>query len=112
MRMIDDCRYHLVQAGISMPDADQLRRISMTLHRWHELECGDSGDRGSWAIARGYKTKGGTHGAFTYDDNGPPHTEWHSHAGNRGAVYTRIPDRERGALRRLLLTWRTPWKSK
>lgn len=30
--------------GISFDDAAALRRISMTLHRWHELECGtDSG---------------------------------------------------------------------
>lgn len=30
----------LEQAGISRPDAYALRRIAMTLHRWHELECG------------------------------------------------------------------------
>ena len=27
---------------LSDDDAQALRRISMTLHRWHELECGDS----------------------------------------------------------------------
>lgn len=27
-------------AGISSEDAFALRRIAMTLHRWHELECG------------------------------------------------------------------------
>ena len=26
--------------GITMDDALALRRISMTLHRWHEMECG------------------------------------------------------------------------
>ncbi len=26
--------------GITIADAVALRRISMTLHRWHELECG------------------------------------------------------------------------
>jgi hypothetical protein len=26
--------------GITYPDALDLRRISMTLHRWHEMECG------------------------------------------------------------------------
>ena len=26
--------------GIAMHDALALRRVSMTLHRWHELECG------------------------------------------------------------------------
>ena len=37
-------------------DAESLRRISMTLRRWFELECGNSNDHGSWAIVRGYKT--------------------------------------------------------
>jgi hypothetical protein len=31
----------LEQIGISYDDANKLRRISMTLHRWFELECGD-----------------------------------------------------------------------
>lgn len=35
-----DCIDNLRQAGISREDAEALRRISMTLHRWHELECG------------------------------------------------------------------------
>src|SRR3989304_4986820 len=30
----------LERAGISAEDALALRRISMTLHRWHEMECG------------------------------------------------------------------------
>ncbi len=30
----------LERAGISYHDALALRRISMTLHRWHEMECG------------------------------------------------------------------------
>jgi hypothetical protein len=30
----------LEQCGISRNDAETLRRISMTLHRWAELECG------------------------------------------------------------------------
>ena len=30
----------LERAGISFEDALKLRRIAMTLHRWHELECG------------------------------------------------------------------------
>jgi hypothetical protein len=97
MRMIDDCRYHLVKAGIPMPDADQLRRIAMTLHRWHELECGDGNAHGSWCVSRGKKDKGG---AFEYDDNGAPYMEYHSNTAS-GAHYTRIPDRERGALKRL-----------
>lgn len=30
----------LERLGITRNDAEALRRISMTLHRWHELECG------------------------------------------------------------------------
>ena len=30
----------LISLGISSSDADKLRRISMTLHSWHEAECG------------------------------------------------------------------------
>lgn len=38
-----ECVSYLMQAGISYQDAIQLRRISMTLHRWYELECGVDG---------------------------------------------------------------------
>src|SRR3990167_1021414 len=100
MRMIDDCRYHLVKAGISMPDSDALRRISMTLHRWHELERGDGNDHGSWSIER--------------DDNGdgPPYLVRHHYHWTRDGTTgqqvnhattsrTRIPNREMGARKRL-----------
>lgn len=33
----------LMQLGFTQQEAEQLRRISMTLHRWHELECGVDG---------------------------------------------------------------------
>lgn len=34
----------VMRCGVDDVDARALRRISMTLHRWHELECGtDSG---------------------------------------------------------------------
>lgn len=35
-----DCIGPLTRLGIQYEDALSLRRISMTLHRWHELECG------------------------------------------------------------------------
>jgi hypothetical protein len=35
-----DCIGTLTRAGIIYSDAIALRRISMQLHRWHELECG------------------------------------------------------------------------
>lgn len=80
----------LTGAGITLPDASALRRISMTLHRWHELECGDGNDYGSWAIV--------------HDDNGAPYLEWHHYLHGKGKDYvthTRIPDREKGARKRL-----------
>ena len=42
----------LTNAGIRYEDAVQLRRISMTLHRWHELECGDGNNYASWSLVR------------------------------------------------------------
>lgn len=83
----------LQEAGISADDAWTLRRISMTLHRWHELECGDGDAHGSWAIER--------------DDNGdgPPFMVRHQYRGVLGATChtsrTPLPDRERGARARL-----------
>lgn len=82
--------------GISWDDALALRRIAMTLHRWHELECGDSNDYQSWAITRGRKNGK----EFVYDDNGSPFMERHYHSEN-GARYEAIPDREKGAKTRL-----------
>jgi hypothetical protein len=39
-RLMDTLR----SLGFTAEEAEQLRRISMTLHRWHEMECGtDSG---------------------------------------------------------------------
>lgn len=100
--------------GISSDDALALRRISMTLHRWHELECGDSNEHGSWCIVRGHAPKREFYrdpetqrgmwrdvGSFVYDDNGAPYMERHFHREN-GPRYNRIPDRERGALKRLV----------
>lgn len=68
----------------------------MTLHRWHELECGNSNNYASWVITRG--TKNG--GEFIHDDNGKPYIEHHSHASNK-LTYTLLADRERGAIKRL-----------
>ena len=85
----------LMQAGISGDDATALRRISMTLHRWHELECGNGDDNGSWCIVRGRRHATG----FEHDDSGTPFME---HVPHRGApYYARIADRETGARKRL-----------
>jgi hypothetical protein len=86
----------LISAGISFADASALRRISMTLHRWHELECGDGNNYASWCIVRGKKTGK----VFEYDDNGKPYLEHHSNTENKPS-YTLLADRERGAQKRL-----------
>lgn len=72
----------LAACGIDLYDARELRRISMTLHRWHELECGD----GRGCISRDEAT-------------GKPY--WESSDGIKRAYTNWIPDRERGAQRRL-----------
>jgi hypothetical protein len=67
--------------GIDVDDAWALRRISMTLHRWHEHEC---------------------NGAIQRDgDRGDGLPFWHSTYDGR-KLY-RAPDRERGALKRLAI---------
>ena len=49
----NECITRLQTVGISFDDARALRRISMTLHRWHELECGNGNDYYSWSVVRG-----------------------------------------------------------
>ena len=87
---------NLIHAGFSRSDATALRRISMTLHRWYELECGNSDNFGSWTISRGRKVNG----VFEYDDAGKPFFEYHAYSGNKPR-YSLIADRERGAQTRL-----------
>ena len=65
--------------GFTRDEADKLRRISMTLRRWHELECGD----GNGCIERDEKS-----GKAFYLN------------ANSGRRYP-IADRETGALNRL-----------
>jgi hypothetical protein len=107
------CIDALQSAGISYHDAIALRRISMTLHRWHELECGDGNSYGSWSIVRGRKVKrlkdhiptlSGERETFEHDDDGKPFMEHHHYLHGRGkdyVTYRSLPDRERGALKRL-----------
>lgn len=86
----------LLSEGISLEDAEQLRRISMTLTRWYEWECGNSNEHSSWSVVRGSKTGN----VFEYDDNGKPYIERHAHNANK-PTYTLVADRERGALKRM-----------
>ena len=83
----NNCISQLIRAGISYDDAAALRRISMTLHRWHELECGD----GNGCIERDEKT-----GIPYYYNANSRFTQ-----ANDPRAYSRIPDRETGAKRRL-----------
>ncbi len=93
----------LINLGITLADAQSLRRISMTLESWYALECGDGDNNGSWCITRGDKKVAG---GFAHDEDGAPHIEHHHYLHGRGkdyVTYSRIPDRERGAVRRLLV---------
>jgi len=81
----------LGKLGLDYDEAQALRRISMTLSRWGELECGDSNEYGSWAIERDETTE-------------KPYMVRHSyrHGQGKDTVHrTRIADREKGALKRL-----------
>jgi hypothetical protein len=78
-----DCVDALVRAGVARDHAVALRRISMTLHRWHELECGDANGN---AIERDEAT-------------GKPYMTYERMSGSRARYL--IPDRETGAKRRL-----------
>ena len=78
--MSDTTRIAALQTlGISYQDAAQLRRISMTLHRWHELECGV----GNGCIER---------------DETTGKTYWFNSLSGRRSP---IADRETGAIKRL-----------
>ena len=79
----------LEKAGISYEHAYALIRISMTLSRWGELECGGSNEYASWGIERDEET-------------GKPYMVRHSHTGVLKNIHkTPIADREKGALKRL-----------
>lgn len=73
----------LQSLGFTLDEVASLRRISSTLQRWHELECGVDG---GWYIER-----------ETEDEDSPPHLK----NSCTGRDHGRTPDRERGALRRL-----------
>ena len=79
MKRNPDCITVLERAGIASHDAWALRRIAMTLHRWHELECG----MGDGCIER---------------DETTDKTYWLNSYSMRRSP---IADREKGALKRL-----------
>lgn len=81
----------LIGLGFTRDEADKLRRISRTLTRWFELECGDSNDYASWAIERD-------------EDTDKPYMVRHIYCRAANAsdeIRTPIADRETGARKRL-----------
>lgn len=86
MRAADFYR-RMESLGFTYDEANRLRRIEMTLHRWSELECGDCNESASWGIERDETT-------------GKPFMVRHPHWMNK-SIRTPIADREMGALRRL-----------
>lgn len=72
----------------TLDDAHELVKCELTLHRWAEQECGDSDDYSSWCITRD-------------ETSGVPYFEQHAHAPFSRPVRYAIPDREKGALRRV-----------
>ena len=71
----------LARLGFTDTEAAQLRRISSTLHRWHELECGTD--------AGFIERDDDTGKPYLVTDNGKTRRRWP------------VADRETGALRRL-----------
>lgn len=74
--------------GIDWKAIEAFRRDSMTLRRWFERECGDSNAYASWAVERDevtdipYLVRYYTQGLYKFSK-------------------TRIPDREKGARKRI-----------
>lgn len=79
--------HRLMDLGFTLEESNTLRRAQLTLHRWDEQECGDGNAYASWAIERDEVT-------------GKPFRATYPH---NGKSYRRaIPDREAGAMRRVL----------
>lgn len=78
----------VLSLGIDYDDARALRRISMTLRRWHDYECGTGEGQTQYSIER--------------DENGRPFMRV-QRSTRTGYIDQRwpVPDRERGALKRL-----------
>jgi len=76
----------LVDLGLQREEAFALRRISMTLHRWYEQECGDGNNYASWSIERDEETNKPYRCIYWHDGNNEKYS---------------IADREKGAYKRL-----------
>lgn len=82
-RKVHEMLNRIESLGVSTDDAFALRRISMVLSRWSELECGT--DNG---------------GIERDEDTGKPYMVWYSNYDGK-RHQSPVADRERGALVRL-----------
>jgi len=87
-QQITETLQHLTREGVAADwsDAVALRRASMTINRWQQLECGDSNDYQSWHVERDEVT-------------GKPYMVTHPHKGS--ASRRAYPDKEAGAMKRI-----------
>jgi len=82
----------LISLGFTFDECEKMRRISLTLRRWFELECGTGNDWADWAIER------------DEDGEGRPFLVTHYHPRNgipARTTKTPVADRETGARKRL-----------
>ena len=82
----------LINLGFSFDECEKMRRISLTLRRWFELECGDGNEWADWSIER--------------DENGEGRpfmvTHYHPRHGSQArTTKSPVADRETGARKRL-----------
>jgi len=77
----------LAMLGFSQHETEKLLRIEKTLHRWHEIECGDDNGFRSYHIERDETT-------------GKPFEVSHYHRNGTTSRHS-VADREKGALKRL-----------
>lgn len=77
----------LMSLGFTQDEAEALRRISMTLRRWHEMECGDG---------NGHIERDETTGKPRYFNSNARYVDPHD-----PRAWRSIPDREAGAKKRL-----------
>ncbi len=111
-------QFHMTKAlatlGLTYDDIETLRRASRTLQRWFELKCGGLDIYGSWCFVRGAKRKVPLDKSmplqeaqkrpayeFCHDDDGAPFMERQSYHEAGKTTYTPIPDREKGARKRI-----------
>ena len=82
----------LINLGFSFDECEKMRRISLTLRRWFELECGNGNEWADWSIER--------------DENGEGRpfmvTHYHPRHGSQArTTKSPVADRETGARKRL-----------